>query len=145
MKRYQYLIVLFCVLLFGGVVFLWKGVGLDPRDRVEQQFHADLEELTQTAEQVLAGQEAEPPSGWRDVSRFGDVVCFDYGGWGLGPSTRYWGVNYVAGDRLTGFQGTSMEGAVPEGDGWLWEQPDGDNRCYAERLAPCWYYVEAEF
>lgn len=145
MKRYRYFAALFCVLLFVGVVFLWKGVGLAPKERVQRQFHADLEELTQTAELVLSGQEAETPSGWRDVSRFDDVVCFDYGGWGFGSSTRYWGVNYVTDDRLVGFQGTSIEGAVPEGDGWLWQQADGDNRCYVEQLAPCWYYFEASF
>lgn len=145
MRRCRYLAALFCVLLFGGVAFLWGGVGLAPKERVERQFHADLEEMTQTAELVLAGQEVEAPSGWRDVSRFDDVVCFDYGGWGFGSSTRYWGVNYVADDRLVGFQGMSLERAVPDGEGWLWEEDSGDNRCYVERLAPCWYYFEMNF
>ena len=128
-----------------GIVWLGAAGGLDTKSRVERQFHADLEELTQTAELVLAGQEAEVPSKWRDVSRFDDVVCFDYGGWGFGPSTRYWGVNYAADDRLAGFQGMSLEGAVPDGEGWLWEEDSGDNRCYVERLAPCWYYFEMNF
>ena len=87
MKRRWKLLGAVCVFVV-GVTFLripWEAV---QKSRVERQFHADLEELTQTAELVLAGQEAEAPSGWRDVSRFDDVVCFDYGGWGFGSSTR---------------------------------------------------------
>ena len=144
MKRHWKLLGAVCVCMV-GIVWLGTAGGLDTKSRVQRQFHADLEELTQTAELVLSGHEAETPSGWWDVSRFDDVVCVDYGGWGFGSSTRYWGVNYVTDDRLVGFQGTSIEGAVPEGDGWLWQQADGDNRCYVEQLAPCWYYFEASF
>lgn len=133
-----------CIFIIGSLI-VWALGGADCQARVERRFHADREELTQTAEQVLAGQTVEPPAGWLGVSRFDDVVCFDCGGWGLGPSTRYCGVNYVADDQLVGFQGTSVEGAVPEGDGWLWKQDEGDNCCYVERLAPCWYYFEAKF
>ena len=68
MKRRWKLLGAVCVFVV-GVTFLripWKA---EQKSRVERQFHADLEELTQTAELVLAGQEAEAPSGWRDVSR----------------------------------------------------------------------------
>ena len=144
MNRRRKLLGAVCVLLT-GVTFLCAPWQADQKSQVERQFHADLEELTQTAELVLAGQEAEAPSGWRNVSRFDDVVCFDYGGWGFGSSTRYWGENYVTDNRLVGFQGMSMEGAVPDGEGWLWEENPGDNRCYVEPLAPCWYYFEMKF
>ena len=126
MNRRRKLLGAVCVLLT-GVTFLCAPWQADQKSQVERQFHADLEELTQTAELVLAGQEAEAPSGWRNVSRFDDVVCFDYG------------------NRLVGFQGMSMEGAVPDGEGWLWEENPGDNRCYVEPLAPCWYYFEMKF
>lgn len=84
MKRHWKLLGAVCVCMV-GIVWLGTAGGLDTKSRVERQFHADLEELTQTAELVLAGQEAEVPSKWRDVSRFDDVVCFDYGGWGFAP------------------------------------------------------------
>lgn len=144
MKRRWKLLGLVCVFAV-GVMFLRIPWEAEQKSRVERQFYADLEQLTQTAEQVLAGEKENAPSGWQDVCRFDDVVCFDYGGWGLGSSTRYWGVNYVADNRLVGFQGMSMEGAVPDGEGWLWEENHGDNRCYVEQLAPCWYYFEMKF
>lgn len=144
MKRRWKLLGAVCVLV-AGVTFLYAPWQADQKSRVERQFYADLEQLTQVAEQVLAGEKENAPAGWQDVCRFDDVVSFEYGGWGLGSSTRYWGVNYVADNRLVGFQGVPMEGAVPDGEGWLWEQDGGDNRCYVEQLAPCWYYFEMKF
>ena len=87
MNRRRKLLGAVCVLLT-GVTFLCAPWQADQKSQVERQFHADLEELTQTAELVLAGQEAERLR-LRNVSRFDDVVCFDYGGWGFGSSTRY--------------------------------------------------------
>ena len=43
------------------------------------------------------------------------------------------------------FQGLDMAGAAPSGEGWLWEEKDGDNRCYVERLAPGWFYYKMQF
>lgn len=115
------------------------------QSQVEQQFKADLPQLTQAAQALLAGEPAQIPHGWTEAELFGDVVCFDYGGWGLGSSTRYWGVTYVPGDYPVGFQGTSLTGAVRSGEGWLWTEKQGDNRCYVQRLAPCWYYYDMKF
>ena len=44
-----------------------------------------------------------------------------------------------------GFQGLDMAGAAPSGEGWLWEEKNGDNRCYVERLAPGWFYYKMQF
>lgn len=116
-----------------------------PQPQVTQQLEANLPQLTQAAQALLAGEPAQIPQGWTGAEVFGDVVCFDYGGWGFGSSTRYWGVTYVPGDYPVGFQGISLTGAVPSGEGWLWTEPRGDNRCYVQRLAPCWYYYDMKF
>ena len=142
MKRHWKLLGAVCVCMV-GIVWLGTAGGLDTKSRVERQFHADLEELTQTAELVLAGQEAEVPSKWRDVSRFDDVVCFDYGGWGFGPSTVL-GCNYVQtivwqDFRECPWREQFLTAKVGSGRG-QW-----DNRCYVEWLAPCWYYFEMNF
>ncbi len=116
-----------------------------PQSQVEQQFEADLPQLTQAAQALLAGEPAQIPHGWTGAEVFGDVVCFDYGGRGFGSSTAYWGVSYVPGDYPVGFQGTYLTGAVQSGEGWLWAETQGDNRCYVQRLAPCWYYYNMTF
>lgn len=116
----------------------------DPQIQVERQFVQDLPQLTKSAQAILSGEEMSPPEGW-EAGAFEGTVCFDYGGRGIGSATSYWGVCYVPEDEPVGFQGLSMEEAVLQGDGWLWEEQDGDNRCYVQRLAPCWYYFKMDF
>ena len=134
--------VLCALLLCAG---LWSEAGRAHQARVEARFAADLPQLTRTAQGLLAGEAAEPPAGWTGADVYGEAVCFDAGGWGFGSSTSYRGVVYVPSDRPVGFQGLDMAGAIPSGDGWLWEEAEGDNRCYVERLAPGWYYYEMRF
>ena len=134
---------LLCALLL--CAGLWSEIGRDPQARVEARFAADLPQLAQTAQALLVGEAAEPPAGWTGVDVYGEVVCFDAGGWGFGSSISYWGVAYVPSDCPVGFQGLDMAGAAPLGEGWLWEEKDGDNRCYVERLAPGWFYYKMQF
>ena len=143
MKKIHLAAGVLCALLLSAG--LWMLAGRDPQARVEARFAADLSQLTQTAQTLLAGEEAEPPAGWTGADVYGEAVCFDYGGLGIGSSTSYWGVAYAPSDRPVGFQGLDMSEAVLAGDGWLWEEARGDNRCYVERLAPGWYYYEMRF
>lgn len=143
MKKYFLVSAALCVLaLCTGLLLAGQR---NPESLVKQQLEADLPQLTQAAQALLAGEPAQIPQGWTDAEVFGDVVCFDYRGWGFGSSTRYWGVTYVPGDYPVGFQGTALDGAVQSGDGWIWSEKQGDNRCYVQRLAPCWYYYNMEF
>lgn len=142
MKKWAAILGLCALLLLAGLrAAFWS----DPLPRMEKQFERDLPQLTQAAQALLTGESAQIPRGWTGAELFGDVVCFDYGGGGFGSSTRYWGVTYVPGDYPVGFQGTSLTGAVRSGEGWLWTEKQGDNRCYVQRLAPCWYYYDMEF
>ena len=52
-------------ILVAGVLcaVLWIWFGQDPQARVEARFAADLPQLTQTAQALLAGEAAEPPGG----------------------------------------------------------------------------------
>ena len=67
------------------------------------------------------------------------------GGSGMGASTTYWGLQYVPSGERLGFQGSRLESWAADGDGWRWEEPGGDNRCYIQELDEHWYYYEMEF
>ena len=142
MKKVWIPISLLCVLAL--CVGLWAAGHRDPQARTEAQFNADLPQLEAAAQALLAGEPAQIPPGW-DGEVWGNGVCFELGGWGLGSSTSYWGVSYVPEDYPVGFQGLSLAGSPREGEGWLWREAKGDNRCYGEQLAPCWYYWNMEF
>ncbi len=72
---------------------------------------------------------------------FVDFYCY---GVGLAPSSIYYGFYYVNPDEPLGFQATRVELEV-DGDGWEWEESNGDNYYYTEKIVDHWYYYEAGF
>lgn len=71
-------------------------------------------------------------------------VEYSCGGAGFGPSTAYWGFYYSEDDDLSEIwcAGTPL---VASGDGFLYEQSDGDNRYYTEHIVDHFYYYEAAY
>lgn len=70
-----------------------------------------------------------------------DFYCY---GFGIVPSSIYYGFYYVSDDKPLGFQATHVK-LESDGDGWKWKEPDGDNWYYTKRIADHWYYYEAGF
>ncbi|MCF2661452.1 hypothetical protein [Pseudoflavonifractor phocaeensis] len=147
-RRLWVLLAAFAILLAG-----WRLGGENPQGRVTARFEADRSALEELALLSLKRGNTENialPKGWQGISLYGGntdlkVVEFAFGGSGLGSSTAYWGVNYVPVDRPLGFQGDAWDHWKVRGEGRLYYEPEGDNTCYVQRLAPCWYYYEARF
>ena len=111
-----------------------------------------MEFLGSMAAELLAGNGlAELPRGVTEVTLYpageGRVQTVEFlcGGWGVGPSTSYWGISHVPSDVLTGFQGAALSGWEPWDGGWLWREAGGDNRCFVRRLEPGWFCFEMRF
>ena len=81
------------------------------------------------------------------VSEQPNYIDFECGGSGLGSSTHYYGFFYSPDDDLTAWNG----GACPKGElledgkGFKWEQKDGDNKYYVEKIGDHFFYYEAHF
>ncbi len=73
-----------------------------------------------------------------------DMVQFDTWGFGLAPSTVYYGFYYSLNDEPIPYCGVDYE-LISDGDGWSWQQPESDNRGYTEKIMNNWYYYEARF
>lgn len=142
--------------LLAAAAILWVGWRLGdagPQNKVTAQFERDrarLEELALTVLEQGNTDNVPIPSGWKGIELYGkysdaQVVEFSFGGSGFGSSTAYWGVNYVPDDRPLGFQGDAWDYWKARSEGRLYYEPEGDNTCYVQRLAPCWYYYEAWF
>lgn len=106
------------------------------------------ERAAQDALNAGSGEVKRPAGVWEihvgpNPSGEGDYVEFQMGGAGLGPSTSYWGVMFSQGGPL-GFQGVALNYA-PDGGGWLWEEPGGDNWSRVTPLAENWYLYEMHF
>ena len=80
----------------------------------------------------------EKINGVQEVLVKEEYVEISCGGAGFGASTHYYGIFYSAGD-------VDVAGMVEQGDGYLYQQEDGDNRIYIEPLGNDFYYYEAHF
>ena len=77
---------------------------------------------------------------WED---YVDIKC---GGAGFGSSTHYYGIFYSDNDNLCAIDVAGPENKlVKYGDGYLYQEDDGDNRYYVEPLGNHFYYYEAHF
>ncbi len=72
------------------------------------------------------------------------IVQFFYGGWGIVPSSTYYGFFYSPDDVPVSYQNSSAP-VRPDGeDRWTWSG-EGDNGGVVRKLADKWYYYEAWF
>lgn len=114
-------------------------------------YKCQKEGFQNVAQQVLEQEDdvgAPHPLGVIEVSYCDyhtPIVEFLFGCRGIGSATSYWGINYVPGGELVGYQGSRMENWRPERNGTLFYETEGDNTCYVEPLGEGWYYFEADF
>lgn len=66
-------------------------------------------------------------------------------GAGIAPAGRYAGFYYTSENQPVGFDGTALNFTKTKNGGWRWEEENGDNYEYTERIADHWYYYEAGF
>ena len=100
---------------------------------------------------ISSTQKAEVPSldysilkGLEKITVEDDIIDFSCGGAGIGSSTSYYGFYYSEKDNLTATWCCGGN-VVQEGKGWSWEEPDGDNSYYTEKIRDHFYYYEAHF
>lgn len=65
-------------------------------------------------------------------------------GFGIAPASIYYGFYYHSVDEPVGYDGEIIP-LKKDGKGWSWQEPDGDNRYYTEKIFDNWYYYEVSF
>lgn len=83
----------------------------------------------------------------KDINMSKTVVDFSCGGAGVGSSTSYVGFYYTPANDMTAVWCAPPHpgSLLPSGKGFLWQEPDGDNRYYTEHICGNFYYYEASF
>lgn len=76
-----------------------------------------------------------------------DIVEFFCGGSGFGSATSYRGFYYSADDDMTAIWCGPLynEPLTKSGDGYSWEEKNGDNTYYTENICGHFYYYDASF
>ncbi|MCI9627253.1 MAG: hypothetical protein HFI90_10810 [Clostridia bacterium] len=98
-----------------------------------------------------------PPSkGIKKITFSDNTIHFDCGGSGMGSATKYTGFYYLLPDKNVNIsisQGVANMSALgydnikfmPEGNGWRYQETDGDNTVYIENIAGNFYYYFEEY
>ena len=75
------------------------------------------------------------------------VVEFSCGGAGLGSATSYVGFYYTPDDDMAAVwcAPSSADSLTPSGEGFVWQESEGDNFYYTEHICGHFYYYEASF
>lgn len=75
------------------------------------------------------------------------VVDFYCGGFGVGSATSYVGFYYTPENDMAAMWCAPSSAAllIPSGNGFVWREPNGDNRYYTEHICGDFYYYEASF
>lgn len=137
-KRIGIGILLVCLLAGAAGVFASQ----NPKAAAVQYVRAHHETLQQFSENLLQNPPLNGRSsynGWT-VDAYTQMVQFDTSAWGK----RYRGFYYSPQDIPLGFQETEME-FVPRDKGWYWEEADGNNRMYTEKITNQWYWFDMRF
>lgn len=76
-----------------------------------------------------------------------DHVDFDCGAAGFGSQTAYRGFFYTENDDMYAIWCAPPEDQTltAEGNGYVWNETDGDNRYYVEKICDKFYYYDASF
>ena len=83
----------------------------------------------------------------KDIDPDEVVVDFDCGGAGISSATSYVGFFYTAENDMVAVwcAPSSASSLTPSGNGFEWQETNGDNRYYTEHICGNFYYYKASF
>ncbi len=105
------------------------------------------EKLTAMANAIIESGEEEPDHSWYfsdvDYHDSTHMVEFTTSYWGIAPSGVRKGFYYSPENIPLGYDyGGELVSFLPYEAGWLWEEEDGNNTMYTERIADHWFWFE---
>ena len=90
--------------------------------------------------------EVESISGVQEVYKNEEYIDIQFGGYGFGSSTGYYGIFYSANNNMCAVDVAGPENELSEhGNGYKYQENDGDNKYYVEPLGNHFFYYEASF
>ena len=158
MKKIIYVLLILCTLLslpgcaekvIGSAVFLFLvATGDDSADKNDVfEFVRDNEEELLKAIENGDFSAFENKGFIKDIEPDEAFVDFSCGGAGVGSGTSYVGFYYTADKDMTAVWCAPPPNSllIPSGNGFGWQEPNGDNRYYTEHICGHFYYYESSF
>lgn len=74
---------------------------------------------------------------------YSNYVVFGYDAQGM-LGGQYWGFYYSTNDVPIGDQGYELD-LTKSKDGWYWQEPDGNNYYYTEKITDNWFFSYTDY
>ena len=158
MKKLLCILLVLCMLfslsscaekIIGSAVFLFLVVtGDDSADKDEVfEFVCEKEEELLKAIEDAEFSAFENKGFIKSIDVNETYVDFSCGGAGIGSGTSYVGFYYSPNDDMTVVWCApfSTNSLIPSGNGFKWQEQNGDNQYYTEHICGHFYYYEASF
>ena len=137
------------LLLFSAFIYFVFVVLVDDSVEKKEIFSLVTEHQTDLEAYIEKQDFSKPPvfDEIKTVRVQKDTIEFSCGGSGLGAATYYCGFYYSPNDDLYGLWCAPPNGSslMTFGNGFLYEETNGDNRYYTEHICGHFYYYEASF
>ncbi len=138
-----------CSTILGGAIFFFLvAAGDDSADKDEVfEFVSENEENLLKAIEDGDFSAFENQGFIKDIDAGKTVVDFSCGGAGVGSGTAYVGFYYTPENDMAAVWCAPSTASLlsPSGNGFAWQEPNGDNRYYTENICGNFYYYEASF
>ncbi len=136
------IIVTAVIILLLSAVFLTKSKGF-----IFLFVEHSQEKLTAAANAIIESGERNPEHSWYfcDIDYYDStpMVEFTTSYWGIAPSGVRKGFYYSPQNVPLGYDyGGEIVSFRPCEEGWLWEEEDGNNTIYTERILDHWFWFE---
>lgn len=157
MKKFISVLLVLCMLFslagcsdaLEGALFLFLVAAGDDSANKDNVFEFVREEEDALLEAIENGDFAafEDNGFIKSIDVGTDVVDFSCGGAGVGSGTSYVGFYYTAENDMTAVwcAPPSASSLSPSGNGFEWQESNGDNWYYTEHICGNFYYYEASF
>lgn len=117
----------------------------DKKEDIIGEVKNSLDTYTEAAAQALDTGEKTDLKGIKEIEVWNNrQVDFTTSYIGFGSSAHVKGFYYSKDDVPRGYQGVDLTFEEYE-KGLKWEQEDGDNWCYVEKICDGWYYFDVSF
>lgn len=138
-----------CSDVLGGAFFLLLAATSDDSANKDDVFEFVCEEEEALLKAIGDGDfSAFENKGFiKSIDADPNVVDFSCGGAGVGSGTSYVGFYYTADNDMTAVwcAPASASSLTPSGNGFEWQETNGDNWYYTEHICGNFYYYEASF
>ena len=138
-----------CSDVVGGAFFLFLAATSDDSANKDDVFQFVCEEEEALLKAIEDGDfSAFENKGFiKSIDAAPNVVDFSCGGAGVGSGTSYVGFYYTSENNMTDVwcAPSSADLLTPSGNGFEWQETNGDNWYYTEHICGYFYYYEASF